>query len=325
MMRNDTFRQLLREFISDTNDRAILTYMDLWVCFQEWKRFETTSSEYFQLANQIYDTYLKIGAEKKVDVKISDLDSTLKKLDVIFKAKSHKSGFYRQVRKPVGLWHKAMRREPTFYTEVTTDFILDPSLLEGIEWFITGEITNYFCKHSQEIFYHDINIARYPEYLYRIEDWSDYIKSKMNGYSVLLFNDNNMKIYHDTKQELLQRYLGSENNWNHLHHIWAGALAIRNDDFGKRFLEEWVGICSKVENVSPITDFSKYPGYIWHSQEQACLSVLYYLRKNTNKIKCIFLWGSRRIPTAPLSIIKWPVICMRDSILKFIISMISAR
>lgn len=186
-------------------------------------------------------------------------------------------------------------------------------------------ISKHSINPGEIIFYHDINIARYPEYLYRIEDWSNFITNKMKQHSVLLFNDNNMKIYQDTKQELLQGYLGSENDWNHLHHIWAGALAIRNDDFGRRFLGEWVGMCSQVKNVSPITNFSKYPGYVWHSQEQACLSVLYYLRKNTNKIKCIFLWGSRRIPVAPLSIIKWPLIRMRDYTLKFTRAMISAK
>lgn len=188
-------------------------------------------------------------------------------------------------------------------------------------------ISKNFINSGDIIFYHDINIERYPEYLYRIEGWSDYIKNKMNHRSVLLFNDNNMKIYQDTKYELLLRYLGDENNWKCLHHIWAGALAIRNDDYGRQFLEEWVEMCLKVENVSPITNFSKYPGYVWHSQEQACLSVLYYLRKNKNKnkIKCIFLWGSRRIPIAPLSIIKWPLIRIRDYTLKFTRSMISAQ
>jgi len=188
--------------------------------------------------------------------------------------------------------------------------IWKPKLLEYIL------ISKDFINPEDIIFYHDINTTRYPEYLYRIEEWSDYIKNEINQYSVLLFNDNNMKIYQDTKQELLLRYLGEENEWKHIHHIWAGALAIRNDHFGRQFLGEWVGMCSQIENVSPVTDFSKKNGFIWHSQEQACLSVLYYLRKKTNKIKCIFLWGSRRMPVAPLSILKWPLNCFKDFILK---------
>jgi len=198
-------------------------------------------------------------------------------------------------------------------------FIWKPKFLEHIL------ISKNFINSGDIIFYHDANIEKYPEYLYGIEKWGDYIRNKMNHYSVLLFNDNNMKIYQDTKYELLLRYLGNENNWRRLHHIWAGALAIRNDDYGKQFLEKWVEMCMKVENVTPITNFSKYSGYVRHSQEQACLSVLYYLRKNTNKIKCVFLWGSRRIPTVPLSIIKWPIKLIRNYLLKFIRLVISPQ
>lgn len=177
---------------------------------------------------------------------------------------------------------------------------------------------NKIIRSGDIIFYHDINHEKYPEYLDNIELWGDYIQKQIQNCSVLLFNDNDMKIYQDTKQELILRYFDNKKYWKNFHHIWAGAFAIKKDDYGNEFLQEWLGMCSQVDNVSPITDFYAYPGYIWHSQEQACLSVLYHLKKGDRKIKCIFLWGSRRLPAALASTIEWSLHSIKNGYFKYI-------
>ena len=126
-------------------------------------------------------------------------------------------------------------------------------------------------KFGDIIFYHDVNVTKYPEYLINIEDWPKFLSSKMKGKSILLFNDNNTPLRVDCKKELIDKYQCEK--FEHKAHTWAGALAVRKDPNGIKFIHDWVKMVDQLENISPITSYGDRDGYYWHSQEQACLSI----------------------------------------------------
>jgi hypothetical protein len=156
---------------------------------------------------------------------------------------------------------------------------------------------NSKIKSGDIVLYHDINIERYPEYLHGMHKWKKIINQKMKNKSILLFCDNDMTINQDTKKELIDKYLANFKQPENLHHIWAGALAVRKDEMGISYIKSWNEICSNISNISPVTLHPDAPGFIWHSQEQACLSVLYHstISDLKNYVRCVYLYGQRSI------------------------------
>jgi len=144
------------------------------------------------------------------------------------------------------------------------------------------------------LFYHDVNVTKYPDYLYGIKKWVGYIHSQMKGKSVLLFDDDGLPIQADCKRELIEKYQCEV--FEKEGHTWAGAIAIRKDKDGLNFVSDWIKMVSDLDNVSPITNYGNRSGYIWHSQEQACLSILYFRNLNNPSVKKLFLYSGRRIP-----------------------------
>jgi hypothetical protein len=144
------------------------------------------------------------------------------------------------------------------------------------------------------LFYHDVNVTKYPEYLKNIEKWPKFLLSNMRNKSILLFNDNNMLLRVDCKKELIDKYKCEE--FENEAHTWAGAIAIRKDENGIKFINEWVKMVNDLDNVSPITNYGDREGFYWHSQEQACLSILFFLNSEKSFVKKIFLYNQRAIP-----------------------------
>ena len=164
-------------------------------------------------------------------------------------------------------------------------------------------LINHLLNHCNQIsnddiiFYHDINITRYPEYLTGIKKWKSYILKEIHNNSTLLFTDYKMKLKHDVKRELLER----SKLWNYRSsrqpHIWAGAMAFRKDSNAQKFVSEWLDVCLDINNLSPVTSYQHTKKFIKHSQEQACLSVLYYSGyKSDCTVRLNYLLESRSIP-----------------------------
>jgi hypothetical protein len=172
-------------------------------------------------------------------------------------------------------------------------------------------LINYVLKHDDRIqygdtvFYHDVDIKKYPAYLYDIKKWQTYIKNKIANRSVLLFNDNNTRLVKDVKMELLLKSFEDIHSAKYLHHIWAGALAIKKNDYGLQFADRWMELTEILENRSQLTKYSTEKGFYWHSQEQACLSVLYHNEKQSKQIGCEFLNGDRCMPPKKFSNVTW--------------------
>jgi|APSaa5957512535_1039671.scaffolds.fasta_scaffold04696_3 hypothetical protein len=150
-------------------------------------------------------------------------------------------------------------------------------------------------KDGDIVYYHDVNIGKYPEYKIGIPKWEEYISSEMILSDVLLFNDNNIDFRSDTKIELIDFFnLGNLTG----HHIWSGALAIKKTSLGIDFCREWDLATSNLELVSPFTR-TKYRYYHWNAVDQATVTALYHshnLKKTKVRINCIYLNNSRIIP-----------------------------
>jgi len=152
-------------------------------------------------------------------------------------------------------------------------------------------------ENSGEIFiYHDVNLKKYPDYLKNIKKWKNWISAKIKNNHIILFNDDSLPLKVDCKQEIIDKY--SLNKFENNHHIWAGAIIIKNSNISKKFIKQWCLITADINNRSQFTNFFNKNEPRAHSQEQTCLKVLYYLWKKKKKrgIKCINLCNSRIFP-----------------------------
>ena len=187
------------------------------------------------------------------------------------------------------------------------------SKLNFFEW--KPNLINFFfekeLKNQNEILvYHDFDTNKYPEYLSNLESLKKWIEAKMENYDVLLVNDNRKYLTTDCKKELLDKYLIK--NYEKYHHIWGGLIILRRTQISRQFIKEWKKLTSDFNNRSQFTKYQNYKDFVWHSCDQACLGVLYYLWKERKpkkfkKIKCINLYNSRNINVKKTRIITYYV------------------
>lgn len=147
------------------------------------------------------------------------------------------------------------------------------------------------------IFYHDIDFIKYRDYLKNRIFWSEFVLAALHDNSVMLIDDGLSSITKDVKREVRLRYLNHIKSHENLHHIWAGALAVKVDSSGRKFADRWFELTNDIENRSQVTDHQDEAGFYWHSQEQACLSVLYHLGEFGNVTNLIRLDKSRVFPS----------------------------
>jgi len=172
--------------------------------------------------------------------------------------------------------------------------------LNFLEWKpnLLDHILNISKKeNSEDVFiYHDVNLKKYPDYLKNVKKWKNWIPNKIKNNHIILFNDDNLPFKTDCKKEVIDKY--SLNELEDNHHIWCGIIIIKNTDISKKFIKQWCLLTADINNRSQYTNFSKKKGFESHSQEQACLTVLYYLWKIKKKrgVKCINLCNSRIVP-----------------------------
>jgi hypothetical protein len=166
-----------------------------------------------------------------------------------------------------------------------------PSL---IDFFFEKEL-----KSQKEILiYHDFDTNKYPEYLSNLKSLKKWTEKEMGDCDILLFNDSKKYLATDCKKELLDKYLIK--NYENYHHIWGGLIILRKTQISEQFIKEWKKLTSEFNNRSQFTKHQNYRDFVWHSCDQACLGILYYLwqkkkPKKFKKIKCINLYNSRNI------------------------------
>ena len=161
---------------------------------------------------------------------------------------------------------------------------------------IMETLNNSDIPNDSIIIYHDINILKYPSYQENFDILKEKFLDQLQNKSIALCREF-FKLSIDCKQELIREYLGS--NGNTLFHIWAGCIGLKKNKFSINFCKYWLDMTSIDKNRSQLTNFSYYPDFVWHSQEQATLSVsFYYWKYNLSRSKQItsfFTLNKRKI------------------------------
>ena len=175
------------------------------------------------------------------------------------------------------------------------------SKLNFFEW--KPNLIDFFFKkelksQNEILVYHDFDTGKYPEYLSNLESLKKWTEEKMENYDILLINDSKKNLTTDCKKELLDKYLLE--NYENYHHIWGGLIILRKTEISKQFIKEWKKLTSEFNNRSQFTKYQNYKDFVWHSCDQACLGIIYYLWKKKKpkkfkKIRCVNLYNSRNI------------------------------
>jgi hypothetical protein len=127
------------------------------------------------------------------------------------------------------------------------------------------------------IFYHDINLKKYPNYVDNISHAEKNYFDIFNDSDLVVFESEYKPLLKDCKRMLLDNFFGaSAKTAKYFPGFWAGAIAVKPNQIGTQLIQEWCDACT-VENCAPLPDSpTPYNGYKWHSQEQAVLSLLVY-------------------------------------------------
>ncbi|MCQ9203206.1 MAG: hypothetical protein JJ845_001785 [Prochlorococcus marinus CUG1436] len=183
---------------------------------------------------------------------------------------------------------------------------------------------NKKIKEGDIVFYHDVNVKKYPIYLKQLKFLKQYINRNMQKKSVLLFRDNLTKTSEDTRTEIIYKYLGCDGK--NLFHVWSGCLAIKNDFHGVSFTKIWLDMTREKDNRSQFTTKKQPKEFYWHSVDQSTLTLSYYLAiclyKFKNKITLKFLKNQRMLPPLNFSSNLVSTIKFMRDFLKIRISMI---
>lgn len=125
------------------------------------------------------------------------------------------------------------------------------------------------------VLYHDPDVSKYPVYMRGIRHWKRWLQKRMSNLDVLAFNDHDgARLFEDIKPELIDFYL-PQKEVEHLEHLWAGAIAVRKNGDGIKFVRTWAEH-STFEAVSPFTKLPPPEGFAWNSCDQAVLTVLWH-------------------------------------------------
>lgn len=155
------------------------------------------------------------------------------------------------------------------------------------------DIINREMRGDNTFIYIDVNTSKYPTYFDLLKNIQRYTSSLLRKKEILLFHDSlNHLCVHDIKQSVIKKY--SQNIREQDLSLWAGLIIFKSGDKTTEFLEEWRALSSSLTNLLPTDRLIQSDEFIYHSQEQAMLTICFY----KNKLTCnsFLLLGSRRFP-----------------------------
>lgn len=164
-------------------------------------------------------------------------------------------------------------------------------------WLILRRIEQSDIEENEIVLYHDLNILKYPSYIKSLKKAPEYVPKVMGFSSVLLFFDGIADMRQDIKHELISEISNFEIDVFHPT-IMAGFLAIRKNDHGIEFLKRWCMFTEIYKNINPVSLPPYDPRFIWHTPEQATLSIIAHEASKLRicHIRLVNLRGSRSIP-----------------------------
>ena len=132
-------------------------------------------------------------------------------------------------------------------------------------------------KEDSIIIFHDINLTKYPTYKNNLITSKNLFSRSLKNKSIVCIKDSYFSLSIDCKQEVIQKYLGSEGKT--LSHIWSGCIGLKKNKISLSFCKEWIKLTEIDMNRNQLTNFDNFKDFKWHSQEQATLSILFYMWK----------------------------------------------
>ena len=247
----------------------IVNNIECWCAIQEWKKHETSTTEYFDTAALIYQTHLSSTASKPVAVD-KTLDSALlkqyndivKKLDYVFTWKSH-NVFMRKISVERNWVLKLVGFKPIVYDEWTEDYILAPNYLLTIEWLCVISTIIYFSNNYADFIENpDSNISKKIEEL---------------RLAYIVEVDKQWKLDYKTSREVEIRRWAAEYKYQRDQRLKQINAAI--DEFSRVYLEELV-TTSLYRCVTDHIRETNYPVQCRHEEMNAIVADAVYWSSN---------------------------------------------
>ncbi len=246
---------------------ALVTFLDLPT--------DTSSKEYFQLKTSL-ELFLELAKESFSYIKIYDK----KKMQEAYPGDRTLTYDYRSHYKR--LLEKKKIRFPQSWLEM--------GLMRWKPYLVVDALKEFNSKVDY-VFYHDINLLKYPSYKLNISQKEEDYLNLFSGSDFLIFETEYKPLLKDCKRILIDEFIGRSEFCKYKQGYWAGALAVRTNNTGLAMAIRWCELAT-VDNCAPLPDSDdRFDGFKWHSQEQAVLSLLTYEWKKS-KIKF-------RVITAP--------------------------
>lgn len=163
-------------------------------------------------------------------------------------------------------------------------------------WYSTGWqvwkplALNLILKNQKDgdiLFFHDINIIKYPFYKKNLLLGNDSIikfLEKEKDKSIFLFYECYKPLYFDIKYESIIKFNLNSNLYRS--GIWAGSILLRNNKNSRKFIESWSkNSQTDLISASEYEYCSKFfnPRFVQHAPEQAVLNLCLF--NNFEKIK----------------------------------------
>jgi hypothetical protein len=231
---------------------ALITYLNLPA--------DRSSKEYLQLKTAL-DLFLELAQGSFSYIKVYDK----KKLEEAYPADTTLTHDYREY------YSKALEEKKMKFPESW----LEMGLMRWKPYLLVDALKEFNSKVDY-VFYHDINIFKYPCYKQNISKKEKDYLNLFRGSDFLIFETEYKPFLKDCKRLLIDRYFGSDPYSKYQQSYWAGAFAVKANDNGLSMALNWCEMAT-VDNCAPLPDIeNRFDGFKWHSQEQAVLSLLVY-------------------------------------------------
>lgn len=137
-------------------------------------------------------------------------------------------------------------------------------------------------KTGDIVLYHDVNFLNYPTYILGCEQWRGLSSNILNKLKCDIFIPKGLPLKKDVKTYLIRKFLGKD--YFEKNGLWNGLIVMRKSEMALRFISEWAGISSQLENISPLPNPDPHPDFIWHSVDQSTAGVLACMWRSNKRL-----------------------------------------
>jgi hypothetical protein len=139
-------------------------------------------------------------------------------------------------------------------------------------------------RNGDIIFYHDVNISKYPVYRECMKEWPALSLRVLDELDCDVFVPAGDRLKAGAKTSLLRKYLGTAGKAADGPGLWGALIVIRKSPASIRFVNEWLKISSRLDDLSPLPNPRPHKQFYWHCPEQATLAVVVELWRRRGQL-----------------------------------------